>query len=82
MDRRDQAAIAAQTAVIADRPPLPLRMAVRALVRCVLTTVVLLGRHAISQPVSMSDPSSASRTGHERVCTEKRSSRAHDPMRQ
>jgi hypothetical protein len=36
--------------VIADRPPLQLWTAVCALVRCVLATVVLLRRHAISQP--------------------------------
>jgi hypothetical protein len=50
MDRRDQLAIPAQTTVIADRPPLPLPAAVCALVRCALTTVVLLRSHAISQP--------------------------------
>jgi hypothetical protein len=36
--------------LVADRPPLPLRRALRALLRCVLTTFVLLGRRRISQP--------------------------------
>lgn len=36
--------------VIADRPPLPLGSALRALLRCAGTTVVLLARRRISQP--------------------------------
>ena len=36
--------------IVADRPPLPLWTAIRALVRCVGRTVVLLSRRTISQP--------------------------------
>jgi hypothetical protein len=50
MDDRDQLRTPAEPGVIADRPPLPLWTAVRALVRCALTTFALLRRQAISQP--------------------------------
>ncbi|MFI5046484.1 MAG: hypothetical protein ACHQIG_05425 [Acidimicrobiia bacterium] len=36
--------------VLADRPPLPFRRAVRALGACAISTAVLMFRHAISQP--------------------------------
>jgi hypothetical protein len=37
---------------VADRPPAPFLQAVRALCRCVLTTVVLLARHKLRQPTN------------------------------
>jgi hypothetical protein len=43
-------AVSPDTAIIVDRSPLPLRRALRALARCVVSTLVLLARRSISQP--------------------------------
>jgi hypothetical protein len=43
-------AVSPKTAIIVDRPPLPLRRALVALARCAVSTVLLLARRSISQP--------------------------------